>query len=955
MSYPSIAEYIEALSLAPFIFQKYNTLIPVIDEYGQPVFACGNVAVVFKMHCIKTGNVHAVKVFHRPHQGIIESYNIISKYINNFQSKYLVHYDFCENEIKVNDFEYPAIIMEWIEGTTLGEYLQELIEHYDTDRLHQLAFNFDRMSLWLLEQHFAHGDLNTDNILIDEAGAFKLIDYDGMFTPEMHGQLARENGSPGFRHPGRLPVHFGPQIDDFSILLISFSLHALAIEPDMTDGKALGENLILFEEELIDYADINIFKNLSLRDSSIISPRMIMLQMALGNDANTRLIGLKGVIQDTALYAEEINSDPEFEDPDFEIYWDGAYCGFRNKKNGAILSEAKYDDALPFKEKLAAFKTNGKWGYVNSSGNEVIIAAYNDALLFFEGLALVKSNKYGYINKFNELIIPFKFEYALNFENSIAIVKNTQGYSLIDKNGIQISEIYREISKFNHGLATVERKQCGLINSSGKIVVPLLYEILWSVDSEHAVGLRNNKWFMIKINENLLIELEYDDIYPNNNSLYIVVLNNKWGLLDNECHEVVTPQYDYIEQFSEGLSLVTLNKKSGFINQLGEIVIDLSFDRALSFQNEKAIVSIDGEWAIINKLGHFIIKLSPGVIEESGSIDGFPIINIGGKKGIIDFDGNILTQIKYDEIDQLIKHDRFVAHIGVQCALIDNYKNELSPFNYSYISGFVEGIAMVELNGLFGFIDTYGRAITEIKYTTVSFFNRGIAIVELVGKKGLVNKEGIEVTKIEFDAIDYFEHDLFRVAKESLNGLIDRFGNEILGISQRIIWDFKYGLTPISTYLINGKYGYGYIDKTGSIIIEANFDEAGIFYNGLALVKKKGLWGYIDTHGKITIEYQFEDALSFMGSVSFAKLKGKWGLIDQFGNYLTDFKFEKVDQFDNSFSRVKLGGKWGFIDESGVELTEIKFDDVGHFSSSHARIKLNGKDGYIDKNGKEIY
>ena len=54
------------------------------------------------------------------------------------------------------------------------------------------------------------------------------------------------------------------------------------------------------------------------------------------------------------------------------------------------------------------------------------------------------------------------------------------------------------------------------------------------------------------------------------------------------------------------------------------------------------------------------------------------------------------------------------------------------------------------------------------------------------------------------------------------------------------------------------KYGYGYIDKSGKVVIEPQFDEERAFSEGLAQVEKDGKWGFIDKSGKVVIEPQFD-------------------------------------------------------------------------------------------------
>lgn len=47
-------------------------------------------------------------------------------------------------------------------------------------------------------------------------------------------------------------------------------------------------------------------------------------------------------------------------------------------------------------------------------------------------------------------------------------------------------------------------------------------------------------------------------------------------------------------------------------------------------------------------------------------------------------------------------------------------------------------------------------------------------------------------------------------------------------------------------FLVEQENKYGYIDKTGKIVINYQFDGAGRFSEGLARVKIDNKWGYID-------------------------------------------------------------------------------------------------------------
>src|SRR5438309_669023 len=80
----------------------------------------------------------------------------------------------------------------------------------------------------------------------------------------------------------------------------------------------------------------------------------------------------------------------------------------------------------------------------------------------------------------------------------------------------------------------------------------------------------------------------------------------------------------------------------------------------------------------------------------------------------------------------------------------------------------------------------------------------------------------------------------------------------------------------------NGKYGY--IDKTGRVVIEPQFTNAGEFSEGLAYVEINDLYGFIDTTGSLVIPPQFDEVESFSeGRAAVSNSSGKWGFIDRDG------------------------------------------------------------------------
>ena len=165
------------------------------------------------------------------------------------------------------------------------------------------------------------------------------------------------------------------------------------------------------------------------------------------------------------------------------------------------------------------------------------------------------------------------------------------------------------------------------------------------------------------------------------------------------------------------------------------------------------------------------------------------------------------------------------------------------PAKYGYACNFSEGLAVVNLNGKWGYIDKNGKEVIPIKYDSGCAFSEGLARVYLNDEYCYIDKNGKAVTNYHNNSSE----GKIRVGIEGKWGYVDRIGTEVIPIMYDFAGDFSEGLAEVK---LNGKYGF--IDKTGKEIIPIKFDYTSGFKNGRAGVKLEGKWGYIDKQGNFT-------------------------------------------------------------------------------------------------------
>lgn len=236
---------------------------------GEPQFESGNKAIVFKVTDDVSNKVKALKLFLKDDKERFNRYTEISKYLNQFNSKYFVGFNFIEKFIYVevntnnSDNYFPGLIMEWAEGMTLGTKIKELCESDNKNEIKKICTSFKELSLFLLQNEIGHGDLKHDNIIVGDKNDLKLIDYDGLYTPSFKGQFSNELGTDSFQHPLRKSSDYNSRIDHFSILTIYVSLLALSLHPSLYNIYNDQQNLLFSKEDFLDPENSKLFEFLS--------------------------------------------------------------------------------------------------------------------------------------------------------------------------------------------------------------------------------------------------------------------------------------------------------------------------------------------------------------------------------------------------------------------------------------------------------------------------------------------------------------------------------------------------------------------------------------------------------------------------------------------------------------------------------------------------------------------
>jgi len=247
-AFPACADYYKAVQspARSFTVPKLQAAEFVWDSLG-PTLARGSSAVVFQ--ATVEGRPRALRCYIREDASSRDRYSALDAYLAGHDlSPYVSGTTWLDQAITVNQAAWPVLTMDWIDGRTLNEYVDYLVSGSNAAALATLAVRWRELVALLQRSEFAHGDLQHGNVMVDQEGQLRLVDFDGVWIPQLAGQAPpSEFGHPNYQHP--LHRVWDQWLDTFSALVIYLSLVALSKEPGLWLALYNSKNLLFAKND----------------------------------------------------------------------------------------------------------------------------------------------------------------------------------------------------------------------------------------------------------------------------------------------------------------------------------------------------------------------------------------------------------------------------------------------------------------------------------------------------------------------------------------------------------------------------------------------------------------------------------------------------------------------------------------------------------------------------------
>jgi hypothetical protein len=296
---------------------------------------------------------------------------------------------------------------------------------------------------------------------------------------------------------------------------------------------------------------------------------------------------------------------------------------------------------------------NGKYGFIDRSGKEVIPLEYERADDFHNGLARVtKNGKSGYIDRSQNEVIPLKYDHIryIRYHRAVTFMGE------IDDMGNDVEGKY------------------GLVDDKGNEILPPVYDVVRAGKSDYIIAKKDDMWGIVKIDGTVVLPFDYDMLIPSRDGNYVVFQGDpgdeetppegKFGLVDKKGNFIINMDYQYLYPIGKGIYIAKKDRKAGIIDIEQNEILPFKYDNILPVDEAGGFmlprIVKDGKYGVIDNNGKVILKpeydrvdmtfLNMGYILVFKNIDPDAGEYSESKAGCANTDGKLILPVKYDSI-----------------------------------------------------------------------------------------------------------------------------------------------------------------------------------------------------------------------------------------------------------------------------------------------------------------
>lgn len=630
----------------------------------------------------------------------------------------------------------------------------------------------------------------------------------------------------------------------------------------------------------------------------------------------------------------------------------GILIGIINNKAQTVLKTQHNDiliddkNQLIIKSNLIAVRENDKWGFVNTQGKQIVPCEYNTVLPATEGYAaIMKNDMWGFVDSTGKIIATPQYKSVLPFKNGLAVVLTADNRQVfIDTQAREALEFtqYDVVTPFSEGFSVVQKQgKKGVINKSGKQIIPLDYQAIAPFKNGTAVVQQNNKWGVIGTQAQIIIPIEYTKINVYNLpqiQVFVAEKSSSQKQLFNAYGKTIgTPNTNYTDIKVYANHIVEF-QQNGIVE-----FVNLKNNKTLISQNQQFTRLIDfGETiALVEKQNDtYLLNLETGKLSEQ-------------------FYNNA----------RVFSEGYALVMKNAQYAFIDSVGNQTPFVNYQKVNDVYNGLAVIEQNATAGIMTPQGKVLISPQYTAVVPQNTNCILVKNNNRYGFVNAQNQIIMPIAQVSAPSYQKGFFITKSEKLYGYLNNETNQIVIPTQ------YYAARPFKNNraaVMNHLNQWAFIDPTGNKISDFEYTYVKDFEGNATIVNKNGKtngnqatggkWGIINNQNKHITPLEYTN-IETIDNNTFRVEKQLltnnitttyMGILDSTGVVRVPIQYEYTEPFVNGYSRIYKNNLYGFCNYQAQEICPPKYTETQNFVGKHAIVRTNELWGAIDHTGKQI-
>ncbi len=422
----------------------------------------------------------------------------------------------------------------------------------------------------------------------------------------------------------------------------------------------------------------------------------------------------------------------------------------------------------------------GKTGMVSNVSSEVIYPFQIDHAIPLpkDRIGIEIGQKWGLLTEKGEEVVPARFDTIYHFKYNAYKVFDSSGVALIDKNGIELSQVYDTIFNYSQGRVRVKKdEKYGFISLSGKEVIALKFRyasdynngvVVLQTDEGYGVQNRQKNWVLkdtfdlveetndakcLLVHHGTEVMVMYDLLLLNEvfskvskelsyGRTVVTHKNGKQSLFHAPSFKVSRLKFDAVGYLLDGLYTVRNDKLFGVIDFNEEEILPVVYNeiKPLNTQvNHLILAKKNGLYSVYDEQGNQWCRDRYKSLEVY--LDNKTLIGIGHDGRVLLRDNKLLTEA-YDDFRCETALWPIIAIDNKGEVLVSHSGKEIIGTRYKQLKFLSSNYYAFKIKRKWGVVTGKGKVVLKPIYDDVILKNKGKYEVIYKGDVRVVDKYG---------------------------------------------------------------------------------------------------------------------------------------------------------------------------------------------------------------------